>query len=104
MPPNYEALRPTPVALTRHQRRWAWFLGAATLASALGVGVWAATEGGPSGRCVTVVLAGPIGGENFQHCGASARKWCTAEAAIASGDNVASQIRAACRRAGVLAH
>ena len=55
-----------------------------------------------AGPCVTVVIASPIGGEDLQHCGADARKWCTTEAAAASGDNVASQVRAACRRAGVL--
>ncbi|HUC15441.1 MAG TPA: hypothetical protein VMS00_13400 [Acidimicrobiales bacterium] len=104
MPPNYEALRATRPALAPHQRRWAWVLAAAILVPGLGVGVWAATEGGPSGSCVTVVLAGPIGGEDLQHCGADARKWCTAEAAAASGDNVAAQVRAACRHDGVLPH
>jgi len=104
MPPNYEALRATPRALAPHQRRWAWVLGAAVLVPGLGVGVWAATKGGPTGPCVSVVIAGPTGGEYLQHCGADARKWCSAEAAAASGDNVASQVRAACRRAGALPH
>jgi hypothetical protein len=103
MPPNYEALRATPQALAPHQRRWAWVLAAAILVPGVGVGVWAATETGPAGKCITVVLSGPIGGEYLQHCGAGARKWCTAEAAAASGDNVAAQIRAACRRSGFLA-
>jgi hypothetical protein len=102
MPPNYEALRAKPPALAPHQRRWAWALAAAILVPGVGVGVWAATATGPTGSCVTVVLAGPIGGEDLQRCGADARKWCAAEAAVASGDNLASQIRAACRRSGML--
>jgi hypothetical protein len=104
MPPNYEALRATTPALAPHQRRWAWVLAAALVVPGLGVGVWAATETGSKGSCVTVVLAGPIGGEDLQHCGANARKWCTAEAVAASGDNIAAQVRAACRRSGFLPH
>jgi len=102
MPPNYEALRAKPPALAPHQRRWAWALAAAIVVPGVGVGVWAATETGASSSCVTVVIVGPIGGEDLEHCGAGTRKWCTAEAAAASGDNVASQVLAACRRSGVL--
>jgi hypothetical protein len=104
MPPDYEALRANAPALAPHQRRWAWALAAAILVPGVGVGVWAATELGSKGWCVTVVIAGPIGGADLQHCGAGARKWCTAEAAAASGDNIAAQVRAACRRSGVLPH
>jgi hypothetical protein len=104
MPPNHEALRPTTPALAPHQRRWAWVLAAAIAVPGVGVGVWAATATGSKGPCVTVVLAGPIGGEDLEHCGADARKWCATEAALASGDNIAAQVRAACRRSGFLAH
>jgi hypothetical protein len=104
MPPDYEALRANAPALAPHQRRLAWALAAAILVPGVGVGVWAATELGSKGWCVTVVIAGPIGGADLQHCGAGARKWCTAEAAAASGDNIAAQVRAACRRSGVLPH
>ncbi len=104
MPPNYEALRATAPAFAPHQRRWGWALAAAILVPGLGVGVWAATESSSSSSCVTVVIAGPIGGEDLQHCGAGTRKWCAAEAAAASGDNVASKVLAACRRSGVLPH
>ena len=104
MPPNYEALRASPQALAPHQRRWGWVLAAAILVPGVGAGVWAATETGSKGSCITVVLAGPIGGEDLQHCGADARKWCAAEAAAPSGDNIAAQARAACRRSGFLAH
>ena len=104
MPPDYEALRANAPALAPHQRRLAWALAAAILVPGVGVSVWAATELGSKGWCVTVVIAGPIGGADLQHCGAGARKWCTAEAAAASGDNIAAQVRAACRRSGVLPH
>jgi hypothetical protein len=79
-------------------------LAAAIAVPGVGVGVWAVTATGSKGSCVTVVLAGPIGGEDLQHCGADARKWCAAEAPLAAGDNVAAQARAACRRSGFLPH
>jgi hypothetical protein len=104
VPPNYEALRATPTALAPHQRRWAWVLAAAIVVPGVGVGVWAATATGSNGSCVTVVLAGPIGGEDLQHCGADARKWCAEEAAMPSADNIAAKARAACRRSGFLPH
>jgi hypothetical protein len=78
-------------------------LAAAVVVIGAGLGTWTVVGGGgtqPKGKCVTVTVASSTGGGSLQKCGAAARSWCTEEA-TATG-NLASEIRAACRRRGFL--
>ncbi len=104
MPPNYRQQQGQ--ALTRNERRGTVVLGAAVLLAGAGLGIWALAGGGSAttsqkGPCVSVDIPSSTGGGEVRQCGDDARTWCATEAT--GGGLVASEVKAACKRAGLLA-
>jgi hypothetical protein len=107
MPPNYRQQQGQ--ALTRNERRGTVVLGAVVLLTGAGLGIWALAGGGSAsgggsnakGPCVSVDIPSSTGGGEVRQCGEDARKWCATEA-TGSG-LVASEVKAACKHAGLLA-
>ena len=89
--------------LSGRERRGLVVLAGVLVAAGAGIGGWelAAGNGVPAGQgqCVSVFVASSTGGGELRHCGQDAQKWCAAEAS-ATGP-LASQVRTACRRAGL---
>ena len=98
MPPNYRQDQP----LKAHERKGVFVLVAAVVLVCAGLGTWelAGKGGGPkeTGKCVALSVASSTGGGQLRHCGNDARAWCATET-TATGE-LASEIQAACRRAG----
>ncbi len=72
------------------------------LAAALAIGAWTATHtGNPVTRkgCITLVVAGSLGGQLVHACGADARELCASERGHT--DVTALRILAACREAEI---
>jgi hypothetical protein len=108
MPPNYRQQQGHE--LTSNEKRGTVVLGAVVLLAGAGLGVWALAGGGSGGSgsgtsakgpCVSVGIPSSTGGSEVRQCGDDARKWCAAEA-TGSG-LVASEVKAACKHAGLLA-
>ena len=106
MPPNYRQQQGQ--ALTSNEKRGTVVLGAVVLLTGAGLGIWALVGGGSGGGstsvkgpCVSVAIPSSTGGGEVRQCGDAARQWCATEA-TGSG-LVASEIKAACRHAGLLA-
>ena len=105
MPPNYRQQQGQ--ALTRNERRGTVVVGAVVLVAGAGLGIWTLVGGAsgagtsPKGPCVSVAIPSSTGGGEVRQCGDDARKWCAAEA-TGSG-LVASEVKAACKHAGLLA-
>lgn len=72
------------------------------LAAALAIGAWTATHTETSvsrNGCITVVVAGSLGGQLVHACGANARGICAGERGHT--DITALRILPACREAGI---
>jgi hypothetical protein len=102
VPPNYRQQQGEP--LKSHERKGAVLLVSLVALTAAGISTWQLTSstGGAKGRCVTVTVAGSTGGEEVHQCGRQARSWCASEDKAVGP--VAAEARAACKRAGFLAH
>jgi hypothetical protein len=85
--------------LTRVQR----WLVAAVLIIVAGGAVFAITQAAsaPASRngCVTLIVAGSMGGGVLSHCGAAARSWCASE--YRQDDPLARLAATQCRLAGL---
>ena len=77
-------------------------VAAVIVVAAVAIGAWTATHaGGPPTRkgCITVVVAGSLGGQLVHACGANARGLCASERGHPTIP--ASRILPACRAAGI---
>jgi hypothetical protein len=89
--------------LTGGQRKAMWSVSALLAITAVAVVVWLSV--GKTGiavsahGCVSLIVAGPTGGNLLHECGGEARIWCKSEAS--HHDPLALRIEQQCRVAGV---
>lgn len=87
--------------LTRRERRAALAVLAATVIALVGILLFTAGDSrpGPAPGCIETVVAGRVGGEPVNGCGAKARAICARASRF--DDPRAEKILDACREAGV---
>jgi hypothetical protein len=87
----------TPLQWGRREKIAVASLAAIVVLALLGLGVYAATSGGPKRTdCVDVSFASTLGGAELKGCGPHARRIC----ASGSFHSLRQQLAEACRRAG----
>ncbi|HEY2537682.1 MAG TPA: hypothetical protein VGI24_11960 [Solirubrobacteraceae bacterium] len=87
-----------PLRWGKRERTAVAVLLACVAIAVIGLGAYALTSGAPARRdCIEVTFASTLGGATEHACGAQARRVCATPGAFKS---VASELRAACRRAG----
>jgi hypothetical protein len=90
---------PTDPLSPRERRLMLIAAGVMVVLIAVGAVIWATVSHAPN-DCVSISVAGPMGGAIEHACGGAAREWC--QAASLQHDAHSEAVQAQCRAAGIL--